>query len=275
MSVVKYQSVLKWLALPVIELLLVLAACSPATPTPTVTATPTLTTPTITPTPTATATHTATPTPTPVNKLPVIHYINAPQEVQPATNLAVNCVATDADTDNLTYSWSTDGGKITGNGDNVTWTAPEAVGSYKISVSVSDGRGGEAKNSVAVAVKAKIVLPPKFIQFIVTTLDDKTATTILPQESKPITLQKSGHLAEIKCFVEDPNGESISFLWAAPGGDSKIIGQGSTVNYFSPSQPGEYVVIVTAVNKSGISARASVQFHIPCCGQGSFGQSGT
>jgi hypothetical protein len=246
--------------------LLVLGACTPADPEPTqVASTPS-------PTPTATATTpVATPPPPPPNTPPVIHYINAPEELQVTATTVILCVATDVDSDNLTYAWSADIGIITGNTDNVVWTSPANPGTAKISVIVDDGRGGQAKNSVTVVVKAKVILPPKFLSFTVVR-SDKAEFTVTPSETTQVLLQKAT-VATIKCAAEDPNGEPLTFLWAAPV-QGQIIGEGATVQYLSPTQPGDYYVTVTAVNKSGAKARAAIQFHVPCCGLGAFGQKG-
>lgn len=53
--------------------------------------------------------------------------------------LTVKATASDEDEDVLVYTWQCTGGTITGVGANVTWTAPAQVGTYTITVNVSDG----------------------------------------------------------------------------------------------------------------------------------------
>jgi hypothetical protein len=75
-----------------------------------------------------------------------------------ASNTPITCVASDPNEDELTYEWSSvddagnPAGNITGEGDTVTWVAPNDYGTYTITVTVSDGRGGEASNSVYIRV---------------------------------------------------------------------------------------------------------------------------
>ena len=51
----------------------------------------------------------------------------------------------------LSYDWSSTGGQLDGSSENATWTAPEEVGSYTISLAVSDGEVS-ADASIAVEV---------------------------------------------------------------------------------------------------------------------------
>jgi hypothetical protein len=82
------------------------------------------------------------------NRSPVIEGLttNCPR-VRPAGSATIECAAFDPDGDELSYAWSADRGNITGKGDIVTWVAPDATGTYTITVTVSDGRGGEATSS--------------------------------------------------------------------------------------------------------------------------------
>ena len=59
----------------------------------------------------------------------------------------ITCEATDPDGDELTYTWSAERGNISGEGVTVYWVAPNEYGEFAITVTVSDGRGGEATES--------------------------------------------------------------------------------------------------------------------------------
>ena len=50
------------------------------------------------------------------------------------------------------------GGSISGSGTTVTWTAPDVVGTYTITCTVEDGYGGEASDSVEVAVSTTDII---------------------------------------------------------------------------------------------------------------------
>jgi hypothetical protein len=91
------------------------------------------------------------------NHPPVISSLTAnPATVSPGGNSTITCVATDADSDTLTYAWTGTGGSITGNGSSVILTAPSMLGSCSINVVVSDGKGGTDTRGVAVTVSSTI-----------------------------------------------------------------------------------------------------------------------
>jgi hypothetical protein len=87
------------------------------------------------------------------NHPPVIESLTAEwHRLKKASNTPITCVATDPDGDELTYTWSAEAGNFSGEGDTVTWVAPNNYGSYIITVTVSDGRGGEASDSINITV---------------------------------------------------------------------------------------------------------------------------
>lgn len=87
------------------------------------------------------------------NQPPVIESLTTEwQRLRKASSSTIECVASDPDGDELSYIWSKDGGNISGEGDTVTWVAPNAYGTYTITVTVTDGRGGEASESVDIIV---------------------------------------------------------------------------------------------------------------------------
>ncbi|MFN2597590.1 MAG: Ig-like domain-containing protein [Pyrinomonadaceae bacterium] len=70
-----------------------------------------------------------------------------------ATTVNLTANATDPDGDTLLYTWSTTGGRITGDGANVTWDLSGAApGTYTASVEVDDGCGCIAFSSTTVTV---------------------------------------------------------------------------------------------------------------------------
>jgi len=65
----------------------------------------------------------------------------------------VGVSASDPDGDSLTYNWSVTGGTIDNiHAQNINWATPSIYGNYTISVTVSDGKGGEDSESVDVYV---------------------------------------------------------------------------------------------------------------------------
>lgn len=64
----------------------------------------------------------------------------------------IQCTAQDPDGDNLSYLWRATGGKITGEGNKVSWTSPGVNGNYTVTVVVTDDRGGKAEASIVFKV---------------------------------------------------------------------------------------------------------------------------
>lgn len=88
-----------------------------------------------------------------VNHPPVIDSLTTEwQMVRKATTSTIQCIASDPDGDELSYIWSVDGGNISGEGPIVTWVAPNAYGTYTVTVTVTDSRGGEASESISIQV---------------------------------------------------------------------------------------------------------------------------
>ena len=93
------------------------------------------------------------------NHRPVIASLAAePEGVLPSGKCQIVCNAADPDGDELSYNWSASGGNLTGTGESVNWTAPNSEGSYNVTVTVTDGRGGEVMNQVTLAPSP--VIPP-------------------------------------------------------------------------------------------------------------------
>ena len=89
-----------------------------------------------------------------INNDPVITGMTAhPRKINLGSDSQVHCAAEDPDGDTLNYTWFPGSGTINGNGAEVTWTAPNAAGNYFITCLVSDGRGGEALDSIGVSVR--------------------------------------------------------------------------------------------------------------------------
>ena len=144
----------KWLALLILvtAAVLVITGCPPAEP-PTVNQ-PAVNEPPLNPSsgeqPTASQTPTDQP---PLNQPPVIDSLTSQwRQVKKNMSVPVECAARDPDGDELSYSWSVDGGEITGEGAVGNWVTPDANGTYTITVTVDDGNGGQATKSLEIKV---------------------------------------------------------------------------------------------------------------------------
>jgi len=88
-----------------------------------------------------------------VNHPPVIESLTAePSPVKQGKTSTIECVASDPDGDELSYQWSAARGNISGQGSSVSWTTPNSCGSYVITVTVADSRGGEVNEELEIKV---------------------------------------------------------------------------------------------------------------------------
>lgn len=87
------------------------------------------------------------------NNAPTIVSVTvAPASVNPGGEATVTVVATDPDGDDLSYAYDPSAGDISGSGEEVTWIAPMDVGDHSITVTVTDGNGGEDSDSGSLTV---------------------------------------------------------------------------------------------------------------------------
>jgi hypothetical protein len=165
------------------------------------------------------------------------------------------CEANDADGDVLSYQWSADGGTIRGKGSSVAWAAPDTAGDYTIEVTVTDGKGGGITDSTTIAVMDKPNQAP-------------TITSLTIDGSPPVEENRIRQWTTkiIQCFAEDPDGDSLSYLWRATGG--KITGEGNKVSWTAPGVNGDYAVTLVVTDGRGATAEASIVFSVACCGGG-------
>lgn len=84
-----------------------------------------------------------------------------PAAITDLETTSVAVTASDADGDPLSYFWTTSAGAISGTGANVTFTPPRvaAQSTFRLQVTVTDGRGGSATNLVDVTVTPSSALP--------------------------------------------------------------------------------------------------------------------
>lgn len=91
------------------------------------------------------------------NKAPTIASVVVNPATVNANGIAtVSVTANDPDGDALTYAYNVSGGSIIGNGASATWTAAAQEGSYSVSVTVTDGKGGQASSNASLTVLAPV-----------------------------------------------------------------------------------------------------------------------
>ena len=91
-----------------------------------------------------------------VNSAPKITGLTASTDrVEPSESVTLAVTDLDADDDARSYAWTATGGTFANaNTASPTWTAPASEGTYTLSVSVTDGKGGQAGISLKLAVVA-------------------------------------------------------------------------------------------------------------------------
>ena len=165
------------------------------------------------------------------NHRPTITSLEAdPERVIPSGSCQIICTASDRDGDELSYNWSASEGGINEEGATVNWTAPDSVGSYNVTVTVTDGRGGEVMEWVIIEVRAN--QPP-----IITSLIADAAWTT-----------PSGNL-QVTCTASDPDGDELSYEWSTNGSD--ISGTDAAANWTAPEEVGIYYVTVVVTDGHG------------------------
>jgi hypothetical protein len=166
------------------------------------------------------------------NHLPAITSLEAePERVLPSGSCQIVCTASDNDGDQLSYNWSASAGEINGEGDTVTWTAPRSEGSYNITVTVTDGRGGEVTDYVIIEVRAN------------------RSPTITNLVADADWATPSGSI-QVTCTASDRDGDELNYEWSTDGGN--VTGTGAVVNWIAPAEVGIYYVTVVVTDGHGM-----------------------
>ena len=182
-----------------------------------------------------------------VNELPAISdlAITSQGEINPGVTAQISCTAVDPDEDELTYTWTADGGNISGSGAHIYWVAPELTGTYTINVEVSDG------DDIVTDQLTVTVLAPNNPPTI------ESLTTDCPRVKKAGT-------ATITCEASDPDGDELTYSWSAERGN--VSGEEAIVSWVAPSEFGTHVVIVTVTDSRGGEATNEISFIVCACG---------
>lgn len=124
--------------------------------------------------------------------------------------VAASAHATDSENLPLNYSWTSTGGNIIGTGPNVRWDpAGAAPGTYTISATADDSRGGTDVASAEVTVEPKPVPPPTMS----CSVDRSTVS--------------AGEKVTVTAATNDQSGTALTYQWQANGG--QVSGSGASV----------------------------------------------
>jgi hypothetical protein len=202
-----------------------------------------------------------------LNRPPIITSIYGSTDWQPQTDGDFTCVASDPDSDNLTYSWTADNGTIKGNGPSARWTSPSWMGKYNISVTVSDGKDGETKatQEVRVLINADGSISADAPVTLKMSLPAKETFTVVKRA-------RIWTASTIECLVQGADAKTLKYTWTAASGRfqagkgmSLEGGTASKVNWIAPGAGGDYTVNVTVADSSGNEAKGQVDFKVICC----------
>ncbi|HEX76132.1 MAG TPA: PKD domain-containing protein [Dehalococcoidia bacterium] len=165
------------------------------------------------------------------NQPPTISSLTATHtQVYPSGNTEIRCVASDPDGDKVNFKWSCTGGSFTGVGEIVTWKASENYGSYDVTVTVEDGKGGTTQATLTLSVVAN--QNPQISSLVA---DPSTA---LPKGSSTIT-----------CVATDPDGDEVRYSWSASEGN--VTGVGNKVTWVAPNKDGTFDITVLVSDGKG------------------------
>jgi outer membrane protein OmpA-like peptidoglycan-associated protein len=91
------------------------------------------------------------------NRPPAVDCLTTTMDVASGGSIDLRARATDPDGDKLTYSWSSTGGSVSGSGENASFNASGVkAGSYSVTATVNDGRGGNASCAMTVNVSERL-----------------------------------------------------------------------------------------------------------------------
>jgi hypothetical protein len=183
----------------------------------------------------------------------------------PSGNLQVTCTASDPDGDELSYEWSTDGGGISGSGEVVSWTAPQEVGIYHVTVVVKDGHGREDTRSLPLSVATGA---PPVIEDLIVTADHKYLKENGTGYDYKVGKEQK---YDIECTVSDTSS-AVSYNWSCEDGEiSDISGDGSMMTWTAPNTSSKVTITVIVSDVAGNRVSKSVVLYVVSCSPCTFG----
>ena len=192
---------------------------------------------------------------------PLIKDILGPKEAAPAEDTLLTCWAIDPDGRKLTYVWAVDAGTIKGDGRQGIWKTPDKLGSYTVSVKVTNDAGLEASQSKAFTV----VAVPDSHKTTDNTVYLKLSLTGNDMV-KAFASVRVSTINEVQCSVENQDLTELNFKWNAPIGKlsagNLAEGKASRVGWIAPGTPGQYTVGVSVTDKNGREARGEAVFNV-------------
>jgi len=186
--------------------------------------------------------------------------------VEPGQSCTITCNATDFENDPLTYQWLATKGEVQGEGPVVTWTAPDDVGEYRISVVVSDAAGNQSSKAVTVVVGDPQEQSEGGGSF---SIEEMEVVPMGHNLLKPPALGTTqwtifkGREVEITCVI-DGDASGLEYEWTCDVGS--LHGDGSTVVWEAPDHACYAQVAVVVSGGNGDSEEETLTFRVSTCG---------
>lgn len=178
------------------------------------------------------------------NTIPTVSLSADSTSVDPDVTVNLTATGSDADGDTLTYSWMAAGGTLDSTGDVTanTWSSSDG-GAYTVSVSVNDGNGGVASDSVLITVSTPGPPPP---------VDDPPAFEdgdITGDVAAPVVGQRVWLTAPM---AVDPEGLEVSYAWSGDGAFADpTVGEEGVRVFWTPDADGSMTATCTASDPGG------------------------
>jgi hypothetical protein len=171
------------------------------------------------------------------NEAPRINSLRAePDSVWPSGSSQISSSASDGDQDDLQYQWAATEGILVPQGATTAWTAPATAGDRFVRLRVSDGHGGEARDSVRITVFLPPNLPP-----------------VITQLTADRVVAAPGDTVRLACRAFDGDGDPLQYAWVSSGGSFE--GEGAAVGWVAPAVEGVYPLHALVTDGQGGEAR--------------------
>ncbi|HEX2868291.1 MAG TPA: LamG-like jellyroll fold domain-containing protein [Ignavibacteriales bacterium] len=165
---------------------------------------------------------------------------SASDKVPLGQSTTLYCTAEDrTGNDSISFKWTSSGGSISGTGASVQWNAPDSLGSYLITCTVTDTKGLKDSQSVTIQSVERLNNPPVIAS--------------IKADPGKVDLNAS---SVITCLASDPDKDPLTYTWSAPSGT--LSPSGNKASWKSPGAAGNYYITCTVTDTMGGAAKDSV-----------------